>query len=159
MKQERLNGLRASKPFHINDLILYLAVFITVVVLFCAFVIFPNKKENDGFSVFCGDEIVCVLEFDSPTPTVSDGWLDKVQFDGTHNTIKIFFDDAKTDYNLISFDPAKRSVRITESTCSLSKDCVYTPAITGSDGMIFCAPHNLRITPLSGGGAIPPIVG
>ncbi len=158
MKTDKLNGLRASKPFHIKDIFIYLAVFITVTVLFCLFVIFPNKTKNDGFSVYCGDELVLVLEFDNPNPNVCATWQDKVQFNSKNNTVKIFFDDAKTDYNVICFDTTNRSVRVTESTCSTSKDCVYTPAITGSNGMIFCAPHNLRITPLSSG-AIPPVVG
>ena len=52
-----------------------------------------------------------------------------------------------TDYNIIEINKSARSVRITESDCSNRKDCVYSPAITNSAGLIVCSPHRLRILP------------
>ena len=73
-------------------------------------------------------------------------------------TLTIYTSNDKTGFNVIFINTKESSVKIIESTCSVSKDCVYSPAISNS-GAIYCAPHGIKIIPNGTSGNIPPIVG
>ena len=72
--------------------------------------------------------------------------------------VVIYTSSEKKGFNEIVFDCVNLTAKVIESTCSSSKDCVHTPALT-TNGSIYCAPHNLKIVPSNFDGLVPPIAG
>ena len=125
-----------------------------LIILFCIFVIFPKNKDSSGFKVYKGESLVLTYIYGGDL-TISNQWLDKVEFDKTNTIITINLD--KNQFNQLVINESNKTVKMLESTCSDSKDCVHSPAIS-SGGMIYCAPHDLKILPTQKTNA-PPSVG
>ncbi len=134
-----------SAPFNKADIIVYACLLTAVLLLFLIFVILPNKTNSQGFNVSVGDTEV--LEFfynDSRLYVKSDLYV--VEHDSKNCTVTVYI-DGKTEYNIIKYDCQNKTVKITESSCR-GNDCVSFAEIS-DNGVIYCLPHNLKITPLS----------
>lgn len=157
---QRVSG---GKIFHKKDLWVYFSLVIIVACLFI-FLIFPSLSKGDvnGFLITQNGKTVLVFKPNSSQLfSIETEFADQVDIKEEENgiyTVKIFSSPQKTGYNVLVFNTKKVSVKVTESTCSNSKDCVYCPELTKS-GSIYCAPHHLKITPVSGSGFIPPTTG
>lgn len=145
-----------KKPFERGDVFLYSLVFALIIILLCLFVIFPKQKNSAGFKVYKGESLVLTYTYGNNLK-VSFNWQDSVHYDENSSTITIFFENGK-EFNKLIINESKKSVKMLESTCSDSKDCVHSPAIS-SGGMIYCAPHDLKILPLQKTSNTPPSVG
>ncbi|MBQ9734608.1 MAG: hypothetical protein IJV95_01995 [Clostridia bacterium] len=158
MKTKDYISLKKAKPFEFNDLFIYLAVAITVVALFLAFVIFPDGNKNDGFCVYKGKTQVLTFYYDGKLLDVNEQFF--IQQDDVKNGIylTVYHTQDKNSYNKLYIDLIAKSVVMVDSTCSNSKDCTHSPAIKNS-GAIYCAPHDLKIVPIDGDGRIPPTTG
>ena len=146
------------KPFEFGDIFIYAVTLLLVVVLFIFLVITPKVSSVSGFSVTIhGDEI---LSFNVNSQKVSvnemNGYSVEVADDELGYLITVKSDDGH--FNKILFNFSKRSAKVVESNCSISKDCTFSPAITTS-GTIICAPHGLKIVPILSGGYTEPITG
>ena len=155
--------VKQTKLFYKKDLIVYFSLVILIVCLF-AFFVFPtiSKKDNVGFIITRNGHTV--LTFDTKSSdlfSISAVFENQVEIESLESEIykvKIYSSAQKNGYNILVFDANKISVKVIESTCSDSKDCTFCPELKNS-GSIYCAPHALKITPLSGGGFVPPITG
>jgi nitrite reductase/ring-hydroxylating ferredoxin subunit len=153
-----IENIRKSKPFKICDLIVYAALILFVAALFLYFIILPTiNTDTVGFCVSKGGKTVLTVK--NLTCSVNDEfvWLVESEKVDENLRVTIFTDQTKLGYNVIIFY-ANGSAKVVESTCSHSKDCTFSPAIKNS-GVIYCAPHDLKIEPLTGSGFIPPVAG
>lgn len=138
-----LPKIKKSKPFYVNDLIIYSALAIFLILLFIA-VIFKHETDTvHGFYVIYNNEQIAEYSFASGTLKITDGNSDYLsqKEDGIY-----FYPNgtASGEYNLIVADDLAKTVRVTASTCA-GHDC-ERQKITAEGGFIYCAPHNLKIT-------------
>ena len=158
MKRKDFLSLKKAKPFEFNDLFIYLAVIITVTVLFLAFVILPKNKTSDGFKVYKNGVQVLTFYYGDQSLIVNDGFnVKKEQVDGGVY-LTVYHSEDLSSFNKLYINLADKSVVMQDSTCSNSKDCTHTPAIKNV-GAIYCAPHDLKIAPINSDGKVPPTTG
>ena len=158
MKEQDVIRLKNKKPFAVSDIIVYTVLALFVLSLFLAFVIIPSNQPSTGFKVTKGEQEVLTFNYQTKNITINNTFANLVEFDNVNSTIIVYNNTEKTDFNVIHFDAVKGVVEMVESTCSTTKDCVYSPPIKKDTGMIYCAPHHLKIVPL-GNSYVPPVVG
>lgn len=151
--------IKQNKPFEINDIFIYLLLIVTIFVLFLFFVFLPKNDKTSGFAVYKGQDLVLTFYNQTNDYLIQNNYLNlvdiKTQQDGV--LITVFTDQNQKGYNVIFINTNERFIKMHDSTCSQSKDCVHSPAINNS-GMIYCAPHDLKLVPL-GQDNIPPWTG
>ena len=141
--------LKQRKFFEIFDLFLYFFISIIILILFFSFVIFPNKNNHLGFKCIYNGEVLFSYEYSTQElKTHNNNLIWKVEHKAFENKIVVYYNNEKTQFNIISYNNEKKFVDVTESTCSTSKNCVHSPSITNV-GVIICLPYNLKIVPLS----------
>ncbi|MBE7087083.1 MAG: hypothetical protein E7369_02135 [Clostridiales bacterium] len=137
------------------DVIVYALVLLAVVCLFSFFVIIPKTEPNSGFKVQVDGKDIFYFYYETNTYRILDGYDVSIENDGS-----VFFVNVATEngFNLLQVDTDKKEVRIIDSDCSNTHDCVYFAPIKDSNGVIVCVPHGLVVTPL-GDGFVPPVAG
>ncbi len=136
--------------FKLPDLIIYGIVVLLVSSLFLIPLLNKSSGDFNGFDVYKNGEIIFSLSFDDKYAySVNENSKDLVEVSYGDNkvTVKIFTDENKKDYNLISCDLQEKSVCVVDSTCSVRKDCVSFKPIVDNSGVIICQPHGLKILP------------
>ncbi len=154
----RIDKISTSKLFYKRDLIAYFLVALVITALIVVFVVTPLTKPTTGFCVKKDGQTL--LYFVENKVTVQSGYeslIDIEELDGSI-IVTVYTNQTKADYNVLLFDLANKTAKVTQSTCSLSKDCCYSPAII-NNGIIYCAPHGLSIEPIGQGGFTPPVTG
>lgn len=153
-----VENIRKSKPFRVCDLIIYAALIVFVAALFLYFIILPTlNADTVGFSVSKGGKtVLTVSDLNCTVNSEFNSLVESEKVDGNLR-VTIYTDQTKLGFNVIVFY-ANGSAKVVESTCSHSKDCTFSPAIVNL-GAIYCAPHDLKIEPLTGSGFIPPVAG
>lgn len=142
------------------DVLIYLVCAVLVATLFFVFVIPADAAYSVGFKVYYGQTVIYSYVY-GETATVRDEWTDNIEIsdkNGGEFIVKIFTGNDKEFFNVLSVNDSEKSVRVSFSNCSTSKDCVHTPPLSGLGGAIICVPHNIRILPL-GDGYVPPVTG
>lgn len=162
LKRKNFAQIKSEKPFRSGDVLIYSALLLIISVLFAVFIIFPsvNASDSTGFEIEINGKTVCTFTYADKKLTVNDGFVSLVEYEEAENGLKItvFTSSEKEDFNELFADFSKKTVKVTDSNCSVSKDCVFSPAISNS-GAIYCAPHGLKIVPLGNNGFTPPITG
>lgn len=143
---------RNGKFFVKRDAIVYAFLLISIIALFIIFAIAPSTAAN-GFYVYVQDELVLTVKYGESPVVNNDTDKATVVIDG--DDYYVYFNAEKTDYNKITVNAD--GAKITDSTCSLSRDCVYEPTIKNG-GAIYCVPHELKIVPITAT-ATPPLTG
>jgi hypothetical protein len=156
--QRILYKVKKSKPFVVGDLFVYLAVVLIVTVLFAVFIILPNKENSLGFTVTVDGEQYFTYSPASDSLEIASGKEDFIRVEKNDGMTLITVYSDGDSFNTIAFDREELTAKVTESNCSHSKDCTFSPKIKDS-GAIYCAPHNLKITPKNSGGFTPPVTG
>lgn len=153
-----LEKISSSKLFYTRDLFAYAFVALFVAFLIIVFVVLPSNKQANGFCVKKDGQVV--FYFTNNTVKIQNDYDDLIETVGIQNGVEvtIYTDSNKTNFNVILFDLSNKTAKVTKSTCSHSKDCCYSPAISNS-GIIYCAPHGLSIEPIASGGFTPPVTG
>lgn len=147
MKQYNNSGLKPLKIFEFNDVFVYIAIFLTITALFLFFLI-PKKSPVNGFKVMIGDETILFYEYGKNAPTYYGNYDNNIDFSLENNSLKIYLNNDKSEYNVILFSNEKKEFKMIESTCSNTKECVKMPSVSSS-GMIYCAPHLLKVLPIT----------
>ncbi len=143
-KARLFEQIRTRKIFVKSDVLVYALLLVTVVALFLFLIVFQPSSSN-GFKVEIDGQTVLTHEYGKSFEIKEQfGDLITVTGEGENYTVKIFSDGG---YNIIFVDEAKKSVKMQESDCP-SNNCVYMQAIS-SAGAIYCAPREIKITPLS----------
>ncbi len=150
MKRKDLNSIKQTKPFMKGDILIYSLLFLLVVVLFFAFVLFPKSNDSKGFCVYKNDKTVLYYYFNNNTLTISKDFENLVEKSTVQDgfTLTIYTNNNRNDFNVLYVNTQTASVKVVDSTCSVSKDCTSFPALTDK-GLIYCNPHGLKISPLS----------
>ncbi len=148
MKEKLLHKMRVKRPFEKADIIIYGVCLALIIILFLSVFLLKSDDENTGFKVTVDGKVAVTFEFNKDI-TVEPAFNDLVTIDKNENfiSVKLLTLD-KNGYNVIVFDLERKTAKITESNCSSSKDCVHFPEIKAS-GTIYCAPHQLKVAPLS----------
>lgn len=156
MKSEIYTKVKSKKPFEFNDIFIYLGLILLIVVLFLFCVIIPQKNTPLGIEISKNNQKVLTFNYSSNSIVVESDFDNLVEIKKLNDgkLITIYTNTEKSGYNKIYIDLKNKTAKMQDSTCSHSKDCVSLPKISDS-GMIFCAPHALKITPIDSKGTPP----
>ena len=143
MSLKKVNQVKADKGFKIFDLIIYGVVIALVVVLFVVIFFTSDNSPLKGIRIYVRNEIAYEYDFDKGQRTLNGNFTEIVSQNDDEVILRINTGDG--DYNIVRID-RKGSVKVTEANCG-KNDCVYTPEIKNSSGVIYCSPHRLRIVP------------
>lgn len=147
MSLKKLDEVKQNKWFRAWDIIIYAVILIAAVALILAFTLGGDRSEVEGFYVAYKGERVLSFDFSEDSPKVLDG--NRITVSAQGNVFTIRFETEDGGYNIIEADAENKTVRVTESNCSLHKDCTYTaPIKSNSSPSIVCTPHSLVIVPL-----------
>lgn len=138
-----LTEIKKSKPFYFNDLILYFALAILIILFFIAAILKSESDTLRGFYIIYNNQIIAEYDFTSDKLKINGEYTDYLY----QNDDGIYFypnKDNHGEYNLIVADNKAKTVRVTASTCA-GHDC-ERQVLSSSGGFIYCAPHNLKIT-------------
>lgn len=158
----KIDKLKSLKPFHKRDLIVYALVFGIIVLLFFLFLcIFndDNSTENIGFTVQKDNDVVLTYYHKTEKFEISQSFSSLVKISKAESgyLVTIYTSESKDGYNELFVDLSDKNVKMQDSTCP-SKECTYLKEVSSS-GMIYCAPHSIKITPIGGSGFIPIVAG
>lgn len=155
LKSVDFEQIKSNKPFKIWDLVLYCPILVLVLALLFAFVIFPadSAVESTGFKIILNDKEVFVFDYSTRTYSLDPESIDQIiveDLSGGFCIVKVISDKNSGAFNTVTANIEKHMVSVTESNCSESKECVHTPDIKDSHGVIVCAPHKLKVVPTNG---------
>ena len=148
MDRVKFEKIKSQKPFSKKDFLVFAILFIVIITLFILLIFLSSKSPTKGFKVLIDNEQDLEFDYKTSIAKVDDA-----------NKIIVYIDEAKTKFNVILFDANNKTVEISDSTCSPSKDCAYMPKISDDKGVIYCAPHALKILPLGDNLSNSPITG
>jgi hypothetical protein len=157
MVKKNFSGRSAPKLFSFLDLIPYAVLALTLVALFVFLVVLPKTSKADGFKIELYGKQIATYDYATKTLSVEKGYEANFEIEG--DSITVYTDQNRIGFNVITIDAKNRSAKISEANCSASKDCVYTPALKGTEGAIICAPHALKVVPISYNNMTPPQTG
>lgn len=140
MSKKTLENVKKDKGFRILDLIVYGVIILIIAVSFITVFATKNRNPLTGVCVYLDEKLV--FEYDFENDKVVEGY-DLVVSD-TEKSLQVKV-SSSYGYNLIIIEKSG-SVRIKDADCR-GHDCVYFPAITDNNGIIYCSPHRLKITP------------
>lgn len=148
MSLKKVKQVRSDRGFKIWDLAVYAALAVLIVTLFIAFVFTRDDSPVGSVTVSYGygdgQRAVCSYDFSSDRLTFVDSSCVRVDSEGKDGVQVTFFNGE--EYNIIYFDRANSSVRVTEANCP-SLDCVHSSPITSNSSLpIVCAAHRLIIS-------------
>ena len=144
MSQKTLENVKKDKGFRIFDLILYGVVILIVAVSFIAVFATKDRRPLTGVKVYLEEIAVFEYDFENDKYEITEGYEEIVVVTPKGESLQVKI-STEAGYNLIIIEKKGR-VRIKEADCH-GRDCVYSPAITDNNGIIFCSPHRLKITP------------
>lgn len=154
------NKIKNNKLFKKTDILVYAVLFLLVAVLFTVFVIFPKTAKSNLITASLNNKEIFRYNFADNTYTEYE-FDGKIEITESENArfLKIFFGKDCKDFNTVCIDLKNKTVSVTESNCSIRKDCVHSTPITTNGGIIICMPHALKITcngyrPVSTGGVL-----
>ena len=136
-KHNLADRVTSVKPFCKKDLIVYGLI----VILFglALLPLFLRKDGEDiGFEVYIRGERAFTYYYGGEGRAESK-FLNRTEFNAEERTLTVYFNDEKTEYNVIFADDAGKTVKVISSTCE-NHDCERM------QNEIYCAPHFLKIT-------------
>ena len=81
--------------------------------LFLCFVIVPQTKQAVGFSVEINDKKVFSLNYSTREYIIENDFIHYIEVDKEQNTVIIFLNDEKTEFNKLLFDANKKTIKMT----------------------------------------------
>lgn len=149
MSIKKIEQVKAAKWFKIWDLLVYGLLIGVIAALFIVFAFVGKGGRLDGITVSYKGERIFTYSFTQDKFELFKADYIEVKADGGERLELTFYTDGKSGYNDIEINKKDKSVKVVASDCSTHKDCVYTPALSGSRSVpILCTPHALSIAPL-----------
>lgn len=152
MSEKTLKNVKKDKGFRIFDLIVYGVIILIIAVSFITVFATKDKSPLKNISVLIEDKPVFYYDFESDSYETYGDCNIEVNDRGESLHVKI---STGFGYNLIEIEKNGK-VRMKEADCH-GHDCIYSPEITDNNGIIFCFPHRLIITPKDYNDSIVPI--
>ncbi len=159
MKKDKIQDLAKNKPFNKFDFFALLGVLLFILFLFVSFVFFSTHDNSDGFIIQIDDVTVYSFNYSNKKHTINSQYEKFIEVDLENQTVTVYTDLNKNHFNKIKYDVKNKSVKMVESNCSTSKDCVYMPEISDNLGIIYCAPRKIKILPIGGRLNNSPVIG
>ncbi len=159
----KIGDLKHSKLFHFGDIFVYISTALIISILFLVFFILPNcnssGKTANGFKVENDGKTIITHIYGTDEFTIDQNFsnLTKIQATDYGHLVTIYTNLDKTEFNVLKVNDKDKTVKMERSNCR-SKQCTYLHEID-DNGIIYCAPRSLKITPINGSGFIPPIAG
>ncbi len=149
-----LSDIKNRKIFVKRDIFVYAFLLILLLSSFLT-MIFSNQANSLGFKVEINGKTILTHAYGQDF-SVIDEYNDLIVIDGGGDnfTVKILCDEG---FNLLLVDEMNKTVKMQESDCP-SKNCVHMQAISNT-GAIYCAPRELKVTPLTDNEFVPPTTG
>ena len=155
MFRKTLKDIKNAKPFSAHDLILYAVVVIVTALSLLLFFTVNKPKDLLGFDFYSDNVLVATYRFSDDEFSVKQEFSDKFLFDG--DTITCFTNDDKTDYNIVFIDKLNKIAMVKDANCH-GKDCLKLSA-NQNGGVIYCAPHKLKVVLNVYSGNVDPVIG
>lgn len=156
-----ISDFKKSKFFYLRDVFVYLFLAVFVFILFLCFVIIPssNNDKSNGFIVEYDGKTIITHYYGTEDFDIDVSFINLVDTTKTETGfhLTIYTSTNRDGYNLLAVNESEKSIKMLDSDCR-SKQCTYLHEI-GSNGIIYCAPRLLKISPINGSGNIPPITG
>lgn len=150
MSLKKVEQVKTDKWFKIWDILVYGLIIGVIVALFIVFAFVGKGEKPNGITVSYKGEKVFSYNFDKGEYEIAKADYIEVKEDGEERLFLTFYTDGKSGYNDIEINKRNKSVKVTASNCSTHRDCVHTPALSGSRSVpILCTPHALSIAPLT----------
>jgi len=151
MSERKTDQIKKGKWFSLADLIVYALILAVAIALICVRISTKSGKALQGFEVVYKNDVILSFSFDDGTFSPTEGGRDNLVYEKVEDGFTLYFTTDDGDgKNEIFVNIEKRTVKITSSNCSTSRDCVYTSAISGEDSApIICLPHALIIRSLT----------
>lgn len=146
MSLKKVEQAKKDRGFRIFDLIVYGAIVVVIAVLFIVIFSVRDKSPLKGICVYIDSAAVFRYNFEEDEPVVltEDG---SVVIEKNNSTeLVVNFYTGGSGYNVMTVNKTARSVSLTDANCR-GRECVYTAAIKDNNGIIYCAPHKLKIEP------------
>ena len=143
MSLKKVEQVKADKGFKLPDIIVYVVVLALVAVLFVVIFVTRDDSPLKGIRIYVKNEIVYEYDFKEGQRALNGAYTQIIGQDDNAIILRITTGDG--DYNIVRIDK-KGSVKVTEANCG-KNDCVYTPELKDSGGMIYCSPHRMKIVP------------
>ena len=157
MKKSLFNWVKNSKVFYLKDLFAYAVAVLLIAVLAVIFLILPNTNNTSVFKVELDGKAVLTYSFSTGDYEVFNDFVNFVTIEEVDDGITFTVKNSE-GFNKIYISKTEKTAEIVDSDCSVKKDCVHSPKIKDS-GAIVCAPHKLKLFPLSDNGMSEPITG
>ena len=150
MSLKKIEQVKAGKWFKIWDLLVYGLIVGVIVALILVFAFVGKGGKLDGIIIsYKGEQVLTYNFTENEYEIIKTDYIEVKENDEERLTLT-FYTEGKTGYNDIEISKKEKSVKVTASDCSTHKDCVYTPALSGSRSVpILCTPHALSIAPLN----------
>lgn len=146
MSLKKIEQVKNSKWFSIWDFVVFGVIIVVAVALILVFTLGRDKSALSGFEMSYRGEQVFTYEFGGEKRVLDSERVKVVDGDGGF-TVHFTTGDGK-GYNTIWVNTKNKTVDVTDSNCSMRKDCVYTAKMTNNSSQIYCLPHGLIILPL-----------
>ena len=147
MSYKKIKQVKDSSAFKTWDLIIYGIILAAVIVFFVCFFLMRDLRPLKGIGIYCNNVQIFTYSFESDEYEIFDSAQISVENEDDKG-IKIKFKCADgRGENIIYIDKKEASADVTESNCSLRKDCTHMSKITNNGGAIYCSPHKLKIIP------------
>lgn len=143
MSLKKIDEVKADKGFKLLDIIIYGIIIAIVAALFITLFATRDEGALRGIRIYVRSVAVFEYDFSNGSYNVLEDAFITVE-EGTPLTVRV--NTADGGYNLVQMDPVERTVKVVEADCG-RLDCVYTPAISDNNGIIYCSPHFMRILP------------
>lgn len=162
MSLKKVEQAKRDKFFRLWDLLVYGIVVLLIVVFFIA--VFFIDSDDSFIEARYDGELAFTYSFDSDELEIALDDNVRIQSEDGDALTLVFCTDggsyeegALSGYNIIEIDKSARTVRVTGTDCSNSRDCMSMSIGGGPVSVIiYCAPHNLVIQPstnFDGGGS------
>lgn len=152
MSLGKIDQIKSDKPFKLPDLIIYAIIVLLAAAVLAVIFTVRDNGALDGIQILSRRVEVFEYDFSKDEYSLFDRTFEKAGVadieitDGDILTVKITLSGG--DYNTVAIDKKARSAYVTEANCR-THDCVSTPAIKDSGGIIYCSLHLLQIVPLN----------
>lgn len=150
MSLKKIEQVKAGKWFKIWDILVYGLLVGTIIALILVFALMGKGGKLEGVIISYKGEQVLTYSFTDGKYEILQADYIEVKEDDADKLALTFYTEGRAGYNDILIDKKQKSVKVTASDCSTHKDCVYTPALSGTRSVpILCTPHALSISPLT----------
>lgn len=140
MSLKTVENVKRDKGFRLPDLIVYCALIAIIALSFILWFSLRNSDPLTGVYIVFRDETIFEYDFEDGVISANESYI-TVEVDGSKTTVHI-----KTDYGENYLVLEDNRANMVDADCG--GECVYMTPISDNSGVIYCAPHYLKVLPM-----------